>query len=291
MTECPHRGALGGKEAAMPYKTEYLGGGISVFCSDDHRFGTDAVLLENFAERSAPDAKKILDLGCGCGIIPMLFARDRIAPYLAPHSAPRSTAPTDRRDIQITALDIQPQAIELVNAAIAHNGLGAQVNAVCRDLRELKSDRNCGGAFDLVTMNPPYKRAGAGLMSDNEALNIARFELKCTFADICASAAQVLKRGGKFCVCNRPDRLCDMLCAMRASGIEPKVMRTVALRVGRPPMLVLIEGVKGGKPDLELLPALYLEDDNGALTPDAAQIYEKWEYERKNAAPRRGENR
>ena len=218
-------------------KCEYLGQGVSVFCSDTHRFGTDAVLLHHFAlgleQNKARRAKRIMDMGCGCGIIPMLFARDAAG-------------------AEIYAVDIQVDKYP-----------------------ELK------GSFDLITMNPPYKRAGSGLMSENEGLNIARFELKCNFDDICKTAAKMIKPGGRFCVCNRPNRLADMICAMRKYKIEPKRMMNVCNRASDAPMLVLVEGVMSGNADMTVCPQFVLEDEHGKLTQNALKMYEKWDYERK----------
>ena len=257
----------------MNIKKEYLGGGIYVFCSDTHRFGTDAVLLEAFAmQTNATSAKpkSIIDLGCGCGIIPMLFARD-----------------TKDSTAKITALDIQSEAAELTQKAVDYNKLGERVRVINADLNDIAAQhRDLHGGFELVTMNPPYKRQGSGLMTENEGLNIARFELKCDFDGICKAAKLLLKNKGRFCVCNRPSRLADMIFAMKNNGIEPKRLQNVAQRQGDKPMLVLLEGIVGANADMTVLPTLYLEDNNGKMTADCAKIYEKWEYERKNSVGR-----
>ncbi|MEE1018583.1 MAG: methyltransferase, partial [Acutalibacteraceae bacterium] len=108
----------------MNIKKEYLGGGIYVFCSDTHRFGTDAVLLEAFAMQTNAKQpikpKSIIDLGCGCGIIPMLFARDT-----------KDTA------AKITALDIQSEAAELTQKAVDYNKLGERVRVINADLNDI----------------------------------------------------------------------------------------------------------------------------------------------------------
>lgn len=254
-------------------KTEYLGGNISVMCSKTHRFGTDAVMLEYFAAARLQKRRKterIIDLGTGCGIIPMLFARDTAE---------------NCENLQIYALDIQPDAVDLVKAAVLQNHLQDRVFPVCCDLNEIcERDKSLCGSFDIVTMNPPYKRRNSGLMTENEGLNIARFELKCDFDGICKTAARLLKHGGSFCVCNRPNRLADMICAMRKFGIEPKRVQSVIQRAGCSPQLILLEGVLGANADTDILPPLYLEDENGRMTADAEKIYATWEYERKNSA-------
>ena len=244
----------------MNVKKEYLGGKINVFCSDTHRFGTDAVLLEYFAGFGCKSTDCIMDFGCGCGIIPMLFARDF-------------------SDAKIYALDIQDEAIELVGRAIKENELKNRVTPLLCDLKQI--DKSLFGKFDLVTMNPPYKRVGSGLMTDNDGLNIARFELKCNFDDIVKSAKKLLKTGGRFCVCNRPNRLCDMMTAMSNNGIEPKRLRMVSQRVNDAPMLVLLEGRLSSKPDIVIENELYLQNADGSYSDEYKRIYEKWEYDRK----------
>lgn len=253
----------------MNIKKEYLGGGVYVFCSDTHRFGTDAVLLEAFAMqpiKQSAEPKNIIDLGCGCGIIPMLFARDT-----------KDTA------AKITALDIQSEATDLTQAAVNYNKLCERVCVINADLNDIAvNHRDLLGGFELVTMNPPYKRQGSGLMTENEGLNIARFELKCDFDGICRAAKMLLKNKGRFCVCNRPARLADMILAMKNNGIEPKRLQNVAQKPGDSPMLVLLESIVGANADMTVQPTLYLCDDNGKMTADCAKIYKKWEYERKN---------
>lgn len=247
-------------------KCEYLGQGVSVFCSDTHRFGTDAVLLHHFAlgleQNKARRAKRIMDMGCGCGIIPMLFARDAAG-------------------AEIYAVDIQEEAILLVKRSAEYCKM-PNVHPILCDINELIDKYpELKGSFDLITMNPPYKRAGSGLMSENEGLNIARFELKCNFDDICKTAAKMIKPGGRFCVCNRPNRLADMICAMRKYKIEPKRMMNVCNRASDAPMLVLVEGVMSGNADMTVCPQFVLEDEHGKITQNALKMYEKWDYERK----------
>lgn len=240
-------------------KKEQLGGGRFVYCSDTHRFGTDAVVLEYFALQNKTPTR-VCDLGCGCGIIPMLLVRDGVE--------------------SITGVDIQDECITLLKSAVDSQGLCDKITPMLADLCHLPVAMN--GTFDLVTMNPPYKRSGAGLMSENEGLNIARFEIKCDFSGIAKAAAKLLVPGGRFCVCNRPDRTADMIINMRENSLEPKRMVTVSARRDTAPMLVLIEAVKGGKPDMIIDTPIFIEDEDGRLSKTGEKIYSGWEYERKN---------
>ena len=57
-------------------KKEPLGKGFYVYVSGHHTFGTDAVLLSNFAKSTEKD--KMVDLGTGCGIIPLLCLHNNL---------------------------------------------------------------------------------------------------------------------------------------------------------------------------------------------------------------------
>jgi tRNA1(Val) A37 N6-methylase TrmN6 len=232
-------------------KLEYLGAGISAVVSAEHTFGTDALLLANFA--APKKSEKACDLGTGCGIIPLLWCRDE-------------------RTEKITAVEIQPAACEQVQAAIEQNSLREKLEIVNADLRELKGKLTLG-AWDLVTMNPPYKAANTGIKSRGEAELIARHEVLCTLEEIAKAAAELLKFGGRFCLCHRPERLCDVFAAMREAGIEPKRLRLVAQANGKAPWLILAEGKKGGKPGLNIEPQLVIKNDNGEYTDEMRAVY------------------
>lgn len=220
-------------------KREALGGGIDAFVSERHTFGTDALLLSAFA---APKrCERCLDLCAGCGIVPLLWFRGENAPAFA------------------KAIDIQPEAAALMAHAVEQNGLAGRLEPVLADLREREPAEHA--AYDLVTCNPPYKPAGSGIKSADEADQIARHETLCTLGDVVAAAAWRLRFGGRFCLCQLPERLVDVLSLMRAHGLEPKRLRFVQQRADTAPWLVLAEGKRGAKPHLVLEPPLLLDRD------------------------------
>ncbi|MGN0543828.1 MAG: tRNA1(Val) (adenine(37)-N6)-methyltransferase [Acutalibacteraceae bacterium] len=232
------------------FRKEYLGAGITAFVSDSHIFGTDAVLLADFA---APSKKaRCCDLGSGCGIIPLLWCKKE----------------TDK----ITAVEIQPLAVEQINAAIEFNSLSGRLEAVNADLRELKG-KVPFGCFDVVTMNPPYKASGAGIESRSGADKIARHETMCSLSDVCAAAKKLLNFGGKLCMCIRPERLCELFCEMRAAGIEPKRLRLVSKLPGKAPWLALVEGRRGGRSGMTVEPELFVYGDSGEYSDEMKKIY------------------
>ncbi len=231
-------------------KKEPLGKGVVIYASDEYRFGTDAIILANFA---APKRKDLIcDLGCGGGIIPMLFLRDELGQ-------------------KVYAVDIQKNACELCKKAGEENGFD-NLEVVESDLRDLKGKLPFG-AFNLVTCNPPYKKSGTGIVNPNNARYIARHEAECDINDVCAAAEKLLISHGKLCICQRPERLPDIFEAMRRHRCEPKRLRMVHQRQNTEPWLVLVEGMRDGKAGMRIMPPLYVESDNMDLSEEMKEIY------------------
>ncbi len=222
-------------------KSEYLGGGISVLVSDVHTFGTDAVLLARFAGVRKKDV--CCDLGTGCGIIPLLWLREEINEC-------------------VTAVEIQKNACELVKLSVELNNLEGKLEIVNCDLKEYKQNLPMG-KFSVVTFNPPYFSRESGEESPDESTRIARHEIMSDVFSGAECASYILKYGGTFCVCHRPERLCDVFEAMRKNGIEPKKMTLCRRKQGMKPFLVLVEGKKGAKCALTVTDDIILADENG----------------------------
>ena len=145
------------------------------------------------------------------------------------------------------------------------------------DLRELKGVLP-NEYYDIVSINPPYKKLGTGIVNEGEDYKNARHEFNCTLTDAACAASKLLKFGGRFCICQRPERLPDIFEAMRKFKIEPKSMREVIQRIGKEPSLVLVEGKKGSAPGFRINPPLILEDENGNYTPEAEELFNSYKY-------------
>ena len=233
----------------MSITYEMLKDGLYVCRSETHGFGTDAFLLTGFSRYRSGD--RICDLGTGCGIIPMLMQRTH-PPKI------------------VYAVDIQQDAIDQLCLGIKKSSLAPQIKPICADLRLLWDDAPVG-QLDLVTCNPPYNAENTGFLSTDPQKCAARHEVSCTLEDVCISAAKLLNYHGRFCVCCRPERLADFICAMRKAGLEPKRLRFVSKSPESIPWLFLLEGMKGAKPFLQLEPALIVRSGDG-LTTEAAEL-------------------
>ena len=146
---------------------------------------------------------------------------------------------------------------------LEENDLIDKVNIVHCDLRKLKGVLP-NEYYDLVSINPPYKKLGTGIVNEGEDYKNARHEFTCTLEDASKAASLILKFGGRFCICQRPERLADVMESMRKFSIEPKTLRIVQQRKNKAPKLFLLEGRRGGNRGfLNVLPTLFIEDENG----------------------------
>lgn len=230
---------------------EFLSPTVGVIVSPAHTFGTDALLLADFAAPKR-DARAC-DFGTGCGILPFYWQRSGLCS-------------------RIDGIELQAKACAQFARGIARNALQDKVFAHQADLKTA-SDFLPRGTYDLVTMNPPYQAANTGRLSENLHAQIARHEVLCTFEDIAASAARLLRFGGRFCVCIRPERLAACMAAMQSCRLEPKRLRMVAKNPQSQPWLCLLEGRLGGKSGLRVLPMLFLfADDNHAYSAEFLRI-------------------
>ncbi len=231
---------------------EPLGNGINIYVSDSYHFSTDTILLADFSKLNGH--KKCVELGTGCGTIPLLWYKHN--PKLG-----------------ITAVEIQEDACTLANKSVEYNNLNDNIKILNADLKDLKGKLNFG-YYDLVACNPPYKLSGGGITNPESSKQIARHETECTLDDICETASKLLQFGGKFCICQRPERLADVMESMRKFSIEPKTLRMVQQRKNKAPKLFLLEGRRGGNRGfLNVLPTLFIEDENGSFSEEMMNIY------------------
>lgn len=227
-------------------------GGLRVIQrADAFRFGTDAVLLSDFA---APRPReRVCDLGTGTGIIPLLlYAR--------------------RSDITADAVEIQPDMAEMAARSMQLNNLSDTIRVHEGDLREIRTLLS-HAAYDLVTCNPPYGKAGGTLLNPDESKRLARHEDACRIEDVAQAAQWLLRNGGRLCCVFPAHRLLEICDAMRAKKIEPKRIRMVCSRADKAPNLCLVEGKLDARPGLLMEPTLIIYDENGQYTPELRAIY------------------
>ena len=224
---------------------------------DGLTFGTDAYLLA--AYMSEMRAKHAVELGGGTGIISLLTA-------------------VHKRAEHIVCAEVQEDFCHLIERNAALNQLDEIISPLHIDARELSS-ATLGFEADVVFTNPPYMKADSGKRNVSDAKYVARHEVFGGIYDFCRAADRILKFGGKFFCVFRPDRLADLMDAMRQNHLEPKCMTFVHADTDAVPSSVLVEAKKGAAPSLILTPPLILHErtstknQSRALSRDAETIY------------------
>lgn len=214
-------------------------------------FGMDAVLLSGFAK--AGEGARVLDLGTGTGIIPILME-----------------AKTDAA--QLIGLEIQKESAEMARRSVNLNNLQDKIQIVDGDIKEAGQIFDAA-SFDVITSNPPYMINQHGLQNPDSPKAIARHEVMCTLEDVVAATAKLLKPGGKLFMVHRPFRLAEIMVMMSKYKIEPKRMRLIYPFVDHEPNMVLIEGVRGGKPRMTVEKPLIIYKEQGVYTQELLKEY------------------
>ena len=214
-------------------------------------FGMDAVLLSGFAR--AGEGDRVLDLGTGTGIIPLLMEAKTKASHL-------------------TGLEIQAESADMAARSVKLNGLESKITVVNGDIKEAVSLFGAA-SFDVVTCNRPYMTENHGLTNPNAPKAIARHELLCTLEDVIRQSARLLKPGGNFFMVHRPFRLTDIIVLLREYKLEPKRMKLVYPFVDKDPNMVLIGANRGGKPRMTGEKPLIVYKEPGVYTDEIYDIY------------------
>lgn len=214
-------------------------------------FGMDAVLLSGFAK--AGSGERVLDLGTGTGIIPILMEAKTQGEHF-------------------TALEIQEESADMARRSVLYNHLEEKIDIVTGDIKDASKIFGAS-SFDIITTNPPYMIGEHGLSCASEAKAIARHEVLCTLDDILRESAKILRPGGRFYMVHRPFRLAEIFSKMVAYHIEPKRMRLVYPYVDKEPNMVLIEGLRGGKSRLTVEKPLIVYQEAGVYTDEIYDVY------------------
>ena len=217
-----------------------------------YRFSIDAVLLAHHVRPRA--GEKLLDLGTGCGIIPLILAY---------------------RNPEITAIGIEIQH-ELADLAISNvnaNHMRNRIAVLQLDMRNLKPAMIDGPA-DVVVCNPPYRSPNSGRLNPDAQRAIARHELKVSLIDVLETAHRVLRTTGRFLTIYPAQRIAELLFQMHLAGIEPKFMRTIHSRLEEKAKLILVGGTKGAQTGMTIGPPLIIYAEEGRYSKEVRQMFE-----------------
>ena len=218
----------------------FLGGSLRLIQSrNGYRFSIDAVLLSRFVSIRPKDV--LVDLGTGCGIIPLLVL---------------STRPAARA----VGLEIQPELAGQAARNAVLNGFGRKMAVIRGDLRNPPMRKACA---DVVTCNPPYRKARSGRINPDHRRAIARHEILADMDDILRAARHLLKKKGRLALVYPADRMADLFTRMRRFDIEPKRLQVHYPDIRSDAKLVLVEGARGARPGLAVSPPVLGQGDPG----------------------------
>ena len=217
-------------------------------------FGMDSVLLANFA-KDIKEKNKIIDLGTGTGILPILLA-GKI------------------KNLDIVGIEIQKQMADMAIRSLKLNNLEKNIKIINEDIKNINKIFN-KNIFDVVITNPPYKKINTGLINESEGKLIARHEIKCNLEDIIFTANYLLKDKGIFYMVHRPERIVDICELLRKYKIEPKIIKLVYPFQNKAANLILIKAIKNANRFLKIEKPLIVYKNNGEYTEDILKIYNK----------------
>lgn len=200
--------------------------------SERYRFTSDSVLLSRFL--TAKRGEVVADFCSGSGIVGLHFYAENTGVN------------------SVTLFEMQQELADMSKKTVALNGLSEVFRVENMRLQDIPNGY-CE-KFSLVLCNPPYERGGFENADKEKAL--CRKELTLTMEELCAAAKKCLKFGGRFALVHRADRVAELICALRENALEPKKLQFVAGKAGDKPYAVLVAAVKGGKPGVDVLPAL-----------------------------------
>lgn len=230
-----------------------FGGRIKIYQHrEGYRFNEDSLLLADFSSGSKGLS---IDLGTGCGIIPIVMAT-------------RSPFPE-----KIYGVEIQKRLSDLAVENVRLNGLSDRIEIISQDIRNLKENFK-PQMFDIVISNPPYMQVEKGIISSTSEKALARHEILLRIQDILNISRYLLKPRGLLRIVYPTIRLVDLFVLMRMRKVEPKRIRLVYHKYDTPSNVALIEGVKFGKSSLEILPPLILFGMDGRPTEEYKRIFE-----------------
>ncbi len=233
----------------LEYKGLKLIQNVEGFC-----FGIDSILLTNFAKNIKNNCK-VIDLGTGTGIIPILLSKKTNAEKLV-------------------GVEIQEEVANMAKRSVFLNELENKIEILNENILNLKETYKAK-EFDIVVSNPPYKKLNTGILNKENKKLISRHEITASLEDFISVSSYLLKDFGELYMVNRTERLVDLFYLLRKYNIEPKNIRFVCSNKNKESKLVLIKAIKYGKPFLNIEKNLYIYDENGEYTDEIYEIYEK----------------
>lgn len=216
-------------------------------------YSLDAVLLAHFANVPQGNRSQIVDLCAGNGAVGLLLS--------------------EKTKSKITGIELQPRLADMAERSIQLNQLSDQVRVIEGNLSEatkwIEKD-----SVDVVTCNPPYFSSPVtSKKNPNPHLAIARHEIHTNLNEVMLVTSGLLKMNSKAYFVHRPDRLIEILEAMKANRLAPKRMQLVYPKANKEANILLIEGIKDGKETgFRVMPPLFVYGEDNEYLPEIRGI-------------------
>ena len=219
-------------------------------------FGIDSILLSEFAKNIKKDSV-VVDIGTGSGVIGILLSK--------------------KADIRkIYGIEIQEDVADMAKRSVRLNKLEEKIQIINEDIKNIiKNNIIEKNTVDVITMNPPYKEKGSGVINENNNKLISRHEITADLKDFIEISSKLLKSNGEFYIVHKIERLADIICLMRENKLEPKRIRFIYPSEGKDANLVLLCGIKGARKFLKVEKPIYIYEENGNYTKEIKEIYNK----------------
>ncbi len=217
---------------------------------DAYRFSLDAYLLAAFVDEKP--GTSVLEIGSGCGVISIILA--------------------GRRDLHMTGIEVQDAMAAMSRRSVRLNGLDGRVKIISQDVKTFT-----GGPFDAIVSNPPYRPLASGRVNPDSARAVARHEIMLELKDLLIKAAGLLVSGGRLYMIYPAWRLADLLSAMRAVALEPKIMRMVHSGIDSGAELVLVCATKNGGRELKVTPPLFIYQSENVYSTAMNRVFAELE--------------
>ncbi len=218
-----------------------------------YRFAIDAVLLAGLCNAKKNDL--IVDLGTGCGVIPLILAHRQLGK-------------------KITGLEIQPTLARIAWENVRINKMEEKIRIITGDIKKV-AEYLPSEETNLVVSNPPYRKVKTGRVNPNEEKARARHELLGSLEDVLVAAKYLLKTGGRLVVVYPAFRLAHLSERMVSHGYAPKKLTVIFSAPGENAQLVVMEGRKGGGEELHVVPPFFIYGTGGEYSPEMERLYEE----------------
>ena len=219
--------------------------------TDMFQFSLDSVMLANFVTINQK-INNILDIGTGNAVIPIILSK--------------------KTNAKITGVEIQKQSYELACKSLKINNLEKRIEIINDDIKNYYKNIEIE-TFDVITCNPPFfKLEEQSNLNDSDYKKIARHEIALNLEDIIQISKKLLKNKGRLAMVHRPERLIEIITIMKNNNIEPKKICFLYPKQNKEANILLIEGIKNGKPGIKILPPIISHNEDGSYS-DKIKIF------------------